>query len=261
MSLRPALLHLFLTSTYHLNLASLTFCAICLPPHIFSSLQLHNVSDQLSFISSYYVSIPSLPCFPHLLCNVFHLTSCHLFNIIMFLTSSPSSLLITSPYHLNLASITFCAICLPPHIFSSLHSIMSLTSSPSSLQLHNVSDQLSFISSYYVSIPSLPCFPHLLCNVFHLTSCHLFNTIMFLTSSPSSLLITSPYHLNLASLTFCAICLPPHIFSSLHSIMSLTSSPSSLLITYPYHLCLASLTFSAMSSTLRLRISSTPSCF
>jgi hypothetical protein len=43
--------------------------------------------------------------------------------------------------------------------------------------------------------------------------------------------------------------------------MSLTSPPSSLLITYPYHLCLASLTFSAMSSTLRLRISSTPSCF
>ena len=35
----------------------------------------HNISDQLSFISSYYVSIPSQPCFPHLLCNVYHLAS------------------------------------------------------------------------------------------------------------------------------------------------------------------------------------------
>ncbi len=38
----------------------------------------HNISDQLSFVS-YYVSISSQPCFPHLLCKVYHLTSSDLF--------------------------------------------------------------------------------------------------------------------------------------------------------------------------------------
>ena len=37
----------------------------------------HNFSDQLSFISFYYVSIP--PQFPHPLCNVYHPTSSDLF--------------------------------------------------------------------------------------------------------------------------------------------------------------------------------------
>jgi hypothetical protein len=43
-------------------------------PHLLIS-SFHNVSDQLSFISSYYMSIPSQPCFPHLLCNAYHPTS------------------------------------------------------------------------------------------------------------------------------------------------------------------------------------------
>jgi hypothetical protein len=34
-------------------------------PHLLIS-SFHNVSDQLSFISSYYVSISSQPCFPHM---------------------------------------------------------------------------------------------------------------------------------------------------------------------------------------------------
>ena len=59
---------------YHLSLASLTFSAMSTTPHLLIS-SFHNVSDQLSFISSYYVSIPSQPCFPHLLCNVYHSTS------------------------------------------------------------------------------------------------------------------------------------------------------------------------------------------
>jgi hypothetical protein len=112
------------------------------------------------------VSIPSQPCFPHLLCNVYHLTS------------------------------------------SSLHSIMSLTSSPSSLL-------------NYVSIPSQPCFPHLLCNVYHTTSSDLFISECFwpailhlflLRVHTISTLLPSP------SLQ----CLPPQIFFwSLHSIISM----------------------------------------
>jgi hypothetical protein len=38
-------------------------------PHLLIS-SFHNVSDKLPLISSYYMSIPSQPCFPHLLCNV-----------------------------------------------------------------------------------------------------------------------------------------------------------------------------------------------
>ena len=92
---------------------------------------------------------PSLHCLPH-----------HIFwslHSIMSLTSSPSSLLITCPYHLNLASLTFSAMSTTPHLL--------LISS-----FHNVSDQLSFISSYYVSTPSQPCFPHLLCNALILSA-------------------------------------------------------------------------------------------
>jgi hypothetical protein len=47
-------------------------------PHLLIS-SFHNISDQLSFISSYYMSISSQPCFPHLLCNVYHPTSSDLF--------------------------------------------------------------------------------------------------------------------------------------------------------------------------------------
>ena len=98
----------------------------------------------------------------------------------MSLTSSLSSLLITCPYHLNLASLTFSAMSTTQH-----HLLISL--------FHNVSDQLSFFSSYYVYIPSQPCFPLLLCNVYHPTYSNLtLHSIMSLTSPPSSLLITCP---------------------------------------------------------------------
>ena len=118
----------------------------------------------------------------------------------MSLTSSPSSLLITCPYHLHLASLIFSAMSTTPHLLiSSFHNVsdqlsfiscyyLSIPSQPRFLtfsamsttshllisSFHNVSDQLSFISSYYVSISSQPCFPHLLCNVYHLTSSDLF---------------------------------------------------------------------------------------
>ena len=84
------------------------------------------------FILFCILSISSQPRFPHLPCNVYHLTrSLH---SKVSLTSSPSSLLITS-YHLNLASLTFSA--------------MSTTSHPQISSLHNISDQL-FIPSYYI---------------------------------------------------------------------------------------------------------------
>ena len=85
----------------------------------------------------------------------------------MSLTSSPSSLLIICPYHLSSSFLTFSVIST-----TSYHLLIS--------SFCNVSDQLSFISSYYVSIPSQPIFPNLLCNVYH---------------SLSSSTITCPYHL------------------------------------------------------------------
>jgi hypothetical protein len=48
-------------------------------PHLLLISSFHNVSAQLSFISSYYVSISSQPCFPDLLCNAYHPTSSDLF--------------------------------------------------------------------------------------------------------------------------------------------------------------------------------------
>ena len=77
-------------------------------------------------------------------------------NPIMSLISSPSSLLIMCPYYLSLAPLIYSAMSTTPHI-------LLISSS------HHVADQLSFISSYYVSILSQPCSPHLLCNVYHST--------------------------------------------------------------------------------------------
>ena len=68
-----------LTSHYSW-IASLALPTMSTTSHLLVISSFHNVSDQLSFISSNYVSIPSPPCFPHLLCNVYHLTSsCDLF--------------------------------------------------------------------------------------------------------------------------------------------------------------------------------------
>ncbi len=154
MSLTSSSSSLLITCPYHLNLASLTFSqffAMPTTPHLLIS-SFHNVSDQLSFISSYHVSIPSQPCFPHLLLVL------HLF--LSFISFYPSSLFIMCPYHLNLTSLIIFAMSTTPHLLIS--------------SLHNVSDQLSFISSYYVSISSQPYFPHHLCNVYHPTSSDLF---------------------------------------------------------------------------------------
>ena len=67
--LAPTFLHLFLLPVY-------TYLPYCLSfAHHLQISSFHNVSDQLSFISSYYVSIASRSRFPNLLCNVYHLTS------------------------------------------------------------------------------------------------------------------------------------------------------------------------------------------
>ena len=106
-------LHLLLNSSFHnaseqlsfissydmstpSQLASLIFSAMPTTPHLLLISSFHNVSDKISFISSYYMSIPSQPCLPYLLYNVY-------------------------PFHI---------------FFSSLHSMMSLTSSPASKLLH-----------------------------------------------------------------------------------------------------------------------------
>ena len=169
------------------------FCTFSvIPPYHIFFWSLHSiVSDWLSFIPSYHMSISLSACFPHLPCNVYHSMS-----------SFDSSLHNVWPaplrfsflrVHLNLASFTLSAmstsshlvICSshdvwlsPFHILSGVHTISTfsvISTAPHLLiSSFHVSDQLSFISSYYVSIPSQPCFPHLLCNVYHLTSSDLF---------------------------------------------------------------------------------------
>jgi hypothetical protein len=61
------------TGSYHLNLASITFSAISTTTHLLLISSFHNVSDQLSFISSYILRVhtistllpsPSLQCLP-----------------------------------------------------------------------------------------------------------------------------------------------------------------------------------------------------
>ena len=90
----------------------------------------------------------------------------------MSLTSSPSSLLITCLYHLNLASLAFSVMSTTPHVLIS--------------SFHNVSEQLSFISSYYVSIPSQPYFPQLLCNCHAMSSSDLFIPYLLFSLSPTA---------------------------------------------------------------------------
>ena len=103
-------------------------------PHLLLISSFHYVSDHPSFISSYYVSIPSQPCFhffvmstiPHLLL----ISSFHVSDRLSFMSY------ITCPYHLNLASLTFSAMSTTPHLLIS--------------SFCNVSDQISFVASYYV---------------------------------------------------------------------------------------------------------------
>ena len=139
----------------------------------------------------------------------------------MYLTSSPSSLLITCPYHLSLASLTFSST------FTSSHLLLIFS-------FHNVSDQLSFL--YHLSLASL---------IFSatFTSSHLLLislSTMSLTSSPIfaiSALLPSP------SLQY----LSPHIF-----VWSLYPQCLWDQLSYLCHLIFASLTFSAMSITSHL---------
>ena len=229
---------LLITCPYHLTLLSSSSLQ-CLPPHTFWSL--HSA---------------------------------------MSLTSSPSSLLIMCPYHLNLTFLIFFAMSILPRIFWFLHSVMSLTSSPSSLHItcpyhlnlaflifsaisttshlllissfHNVSDQLSFIS-YCVSIPSQPCFPHLLCKVYQPTSSDLFIP-QCLWSALLHLFLLCVHTISTLLSSSSLQGLPTHIFWSLHSTISLTNSPSSLHIMCPYHLNLAFFISSAMSTNPYLLI-------
>ena len=136
---------------YH---ASFAFSAVFTTSHLILISSFHNVSDQLFFISSYYMSIPSQPCFPHLLCNVYRL----------ILTSSfynvSERLSFVSSYVLIPSQPCF------PHLFcDGYHSHLILISS-----FYNISERLPFISSYCMSIPSQPCFPHLFCDAYHSTS-------------------------------------------------------------------------------------------
>ena len=97
-----------------------------------SSSPYHLLWHRLSFIFSYYLYIRTCHTVSalHIIFRSLH--------SIMSLTSSPSSVLITCPYHPDLASLTF--------------SVMFTTSHLLILSFHNVSDQLSFISSYYMSM-------------------------------------------------------------------------------------------------------------
>ena len=137
--------------------------------------------NKLKIKSRYFIlfivtSVLSQLCFSHLLGNVcqttlpsfLHLLEffCHIksydlsISSIISLTSFPHLFLLYCPYHLNLASLIFSAMSTTSHLLIS--------------SFRNISDQLTFISSYYMSISSQPCFHHLLCNVYYLASSDFF---------------------------------------------------------------------------------------
>ena len=149
---------LLITCPYHLNLASFIFATMSTTSHLLIS-SFHYLSNHFFFISYYYMSISYQPCFLHLFCNVYLSTSSNLF-ISLSLTTSSSCLIITCLYHLNLASFIFSTMSTTPHLLIS--------------SFHNVSNHFFFITSYYMSTSSQPCFFHLRYNVYHSTSSDLF---------------------------------------------------------------------------------------
>ena len=60
-----------MTCPYHLNLASLIFSTMSTTSHLLIS-SFRNTSDQLFFISSYYVFISSQPCFSSAMSTTSH---------------------------------------------------------------------------------------------------------------------------------------------------------------------------------------------
>ena len=187
----------------YLSLASFIFSAMSTTSHLLLISSIH-VSDWLLFMSSYYMFIPSQPCFLHLLCNVYHSTFSPDLFIPNYRLRSPhisisdflSFLLYISPLPPS-SSLQ----CLPLHIFFwPLHSILSLhivfCLPSSSLYLYNVCDRLSFNA-----ISALPPSSSLQCPPPHIFFWSLHS--MSLIGSPSSLLNTCPCHLSLASFIFC----------------------------------------------------------
>ena len=87
--------------------------------------------------------------------------------------------------------------CLPCHLSWSLHSIISLTSFLDLFLLHVHTISILLFSSCLQCLPPLIFWSH--------------HIIISLTSSPSSLLITCSYHLNLASLIFSAMSITSHL--------------------------------------------------
>ena len=182
----------------------------CLPPHIFYWFSFHNVSYCLSFISSYCMFIPSQPCFSHLLCNIYHTISSVLISSFQTRWSNEITAWCCRGVEFYLSLLIDVTIssqpCFPylffhqrlrttPHLLVIFHSIISLTSTlhlfllhvrtilallPSSLyNVYHLTTSfdisiISFISSDYMFIPSQPCFPRLLYNIYHTISSDLF---------------------------------------------------------------------------------------
>ena len=65
MSPRGSSSSLLITCPCHLSLASLACSAMSTNPHVLLIFSFYNVSERIFFISSYYVSMPSHPCFPY----------------------------------------------------------------------------------------------------------------------------------------------------------------------------------------------------
>ena len=109
--------------------------------------------------------------------------------------------------------------CPPPHILCSLHSVMSLTGSPSSL---------------HVTCPFQPCFPHDF--IFSAMSTIPYLLFSSFSNVPDYLSFILLYYVSISTLlpSPSLQCPPPHIFCSLHSVMPLTSSPSSFHVTCPF---------------------------
>lgn len=203
---------------------SLTVCVFKLCPRLLilapppvTSVHVYNLacsSDFTTFSSSFLItSSYHLRPATSLIFSAVSTTSHLLLNSsLLYLTSSPSFLLTMSPYHLSLApSLIVSAITTTSHLLN--------------FSLYYISDQFSFISSYYKSISFQPCHlsttPHLLLNYSFYNNSDQLSFISYYLS-----IITRPYHLNLTSSSLKYQ--PPHT-TDLNRLESYLTSSSDLL--------------------------------
>ena len=197
-----------------------------------------HVSDWLLFMSSYYMFIPSQPCFLHLLCNVCHSTFSPDLFIPNYRLRSPQFLSVSisptffhfffiyHPYLLHLLynvyhSTFYSDFFTPyyPYISSSVSPV------PLSISIMSVTDFLSILSQ--------PCLLPLLYNVYHST----FSSDFFTPYYPyiSSSVYPVPLSISIMSVTdFLSILSQPCLLPLLYNVYHSTFSSDLFTPYYPY---------------------------